>query len=196
MEKRPYTMRARAESAQATYQRILAAAERLFLERWYDEVTLDQVADLASVSKQTVLRRFGSKEALFAAVADDLATRNEDHRAKVKPGDLERAAAALATNHERTGLTATRLEAMEERFPALRPLLEDGRARRREWIERVLGDLLPGRSNATYKRRLAQLMDITSAQTWKQLRHDSHLSRKETERAIHELLQAVDALPS
>ena len=194
MNKRPYTMRARAESAQATYRRILDAAEQLFLENWYDQVTLDHVAEEADVSKQTVLRRFGSKEALFAAVADELSHRNESNRSKVPPGDLDRAAAVLTADHERTGLTATRLEAMEERFPALGDLLEQGRSRRRDWIERTFGNLLPPRSSKDYKRRLAILMDITSAQTWKLLRHDLKLNRKETERAVHELLLGIDRL--
>ena len=89
MNKRPYTMRARAESAQATYRRILDAAEQLFLEQWYDQVTLDHVAEEADVSKQTVLRRFGSKESLFAAVADELSHHNESNRSKVPPGSAK-----------------------------------------------------------------------------------------------------------
>jgi AcrR family transcriptional regulator len=194
MIKRPYTMRARAESARATYERILKAAEALFLERWYDEVTLEQVAERADVSKQTVLRRFGSKEGLFAAVADELSHRNEASRAKVPPGDLERLAATLCAEYERTGLTAIRLSAMEERFPSLHDLLETGRARRREWLERTVPSLIPPRSSKDHKRRLAILMDITSPQTWKVLRHDQRLSRKDTERAIHELLLAVACL--
>jgi len=193
MVKRAYTMRARAESAQATHRRILDAARALFLERWYDQVTLEHVAEEAGVSKQTVLRRFGSKEGLFAAVVDELGSENDAMRSKVAPNDLERAAVAVTAIHERTGLTATRMEAMEARFPSLAGILEQGRARRRAWIEHTLGDLLPSRSSRDYKRRMAVVMGITSAQTWKMLRHDFGLSRKDTERAIHELLQGVRA---
>ena len=192
--KRPYTMRARAESAQATHRRILEAAQALFLDRWYDQVTLEHVAEEAGVSKQTVLRRFGSKEGLFAAVVDELSVEADSMRAKVAAGDVERFAAAVTTTHERTGLTATRLEAMEARFPALSQIVERGRVRRRDWVAAMLADLLPPRSSQDYKRRLAMLMDITSAQTWKMLRHDSKLGRKETERAIYELLRGVQAV--
>jgi AcrR family transcriptional regulator len=143
MNKRPYTMRARAASAQATHRRILESAEQLFLASWYDEVTLEQVAGLADVSKQTVLRRFGSKEGLFAAVADELANRSEANRGNVAPGDVQRAAAVLTSDHERTGLTSLRLDAMEDRFPSLSDLLQRGRARRRAWLEATLADLLP-----------------------------------------------------
>jgi AcrR family transcriptional regulator len=194
MKKRQYTMRARADSARATHQRILEAAEEQFLSRWYDEVTLEQVAEKAGVSKQTVLRRFGSKEALFAAVADDLAQQVQDHRNQVPVGDVERAAAVLTADHERTGLSSTRLEAMQERFPSLAPILEQGRARRKAWIERTLNGVLPPKSNKSYRRRLAMAMDVTSAQTWKVLRHDLRLGRKEAERAVYELLQGIGEL--
>jgi AcrR family transcriptional regulator len=194
MNKRPYTMRARAESARVTYRRILDAAEALFVERWYDEVTLEQVAEQAGVSKQTVLRRLGSKEALFAAVADELAERQTARLAKVPAGDLAKAAAALAAEYERSGLTTMRLVALEHRFPALTPVLEQGRERRRTWIEQTLAGLLPARSSKDYSRRLAVVMDVTSASTWGMLRLEARLSRKETERALHELLVALQRM--
>ena len=100
----------------------------------------------------------------------------------------------MTATHERTGLVATRMEAMEARFPSLAGILEQGRADRRGWIERTLPNLLPNRSSRDYKRRLAIVMDITSAQTWKVLRHDLKLSRKDTERAVHELLLGVQAV--
>ena len=194
MTKRAYTMRARAESAQATHRRILDAARALFLDRWYDQVTLEQVAEDAGVSKQTVLRRFGSKEGLFAAVVDELGSENDAVRGKVPTGDLEKVASAVTATHERTGLVATRMEAMEARFPSLASILEQGRVHRRGWIERTLPNLLPSRSSHDYKRRMAVIMDITGAQTWKVLRHDLKLSRKDTERAVHELLLGVQAV--
>jgi hypothetical protein len=66
---RPYRMRARAWAAEATARAITAAARALFAERAYDEVSLPAIADRAAVTVQTVLRRFGSKEELFAAAA-------------------------------------------------------------------------------------------------------------------------------
>ncbi len=194
MNKRTYTMRARAETARATHRRILEAAEQLFLERWYDEVTLEQVAELAGVSKQTVLRRFGSKEALFAAMADDLGAHIENRRNGVAPGDLGRAAAVLSADHERTALTTTRLEAMEERIPALGPILRTGRSRRRDWVERTLAALLPPKASKDHRRRLAMAMLITSPAAWKTLRHDLGLGRREAERAVEELLLALRQL--
>lgn len=48
----------------ATRAAIVAAADRLFLERGYQDVLLDDVADACDVSVRTVLRYFESKEAL------------------------------------------------------------------------------------------------------------------------------------
>jgi AcrR family transcriptional regulator len=62
-------MVARAKAAEATRGKILESARELFAELPYDRVSLDAVAARAGVTVQTVLRRFGSKEDLLAAVA-------------------------------------------------------------------------------------------------------------------------------
>ena len=64
-DRRPYRMLARANAAEATLHRVLDAAVELFTDHPYEEVSLDLVAAQAGVSKRTILRRFGSKEALF-----------------------------------------------------------------------------------------------------------------------------------
>src|SRR3954451_11928723 len=87
-------MRARAEAAAATGERILVAASELFHQRPYDEVTLEDVARLAGVSSQTIIRRYGSKEGLFTAGAFEWgAQRVRDERSEapivVSPGALQ-----------------------------------------------------------------------------------------------------------
>ncbi|MBX3529875.1 MAG: TetR/AcrR family transcriptional regulator [Rhizobiaceae bacterium] len=51
---------------------ILEAAADLFLKQGFSGTSMDEIADLADVSKQTVYAHFASKEALFAAMADGL----------------------------------------------------------------------------------------------------------------------------
>jgi len=48
-------------------QQIMEAASCLFVEQSFDTVSMDQVARMAGVSKQTVYSHFGSKEELFQA---------------------------------------------------------------------------------------------------------------------------------
>src|SRR3954447_11269272 len=67
---RAYTMRARAESAAATRERILEAATAAMRTRVRPDVRLGDIAAPAGVSVQTVLRTFGSRAALLDAVAE------------------------------------------------------------------------------------------------------------------------------
>lgn len=70
--KRPYRMRARVEAAAETGRRILRAAIGLGPEILSDQATLDDVAERAGVTVQTVLRRFGSKEGLIVATGEEV----------------------------------------------------------------------------------------------------------------------------
>ena len=68
-KQRPYRMVARAKSTEATGERILDATVELFWERLADQIRLEDVAAVAGVTVQTVIRRFGTKEELFAAAS-------------------------------------------------------------------------------------------------------------------------------
>ena len=57
---------------------ILDAATSVFLEHGYVAASMDQVAALASVSKQTVYKHFTDKEALFAEILQGTASRADD----------------------------------------------------------------------------------------------------------------------
>jgi TetR/AcrR family transcriptional repressor of mexJK operon len=54
---------------------ILKGAKAVFLKRGFEGTSMDAVALRAGVSKMTVYRHFGSKEALFAGVITDLCER-------------------------------------------------------------------------------------------------------------------------
>lgn len=51
---------------------ILEAAKAAFLERGFDNVSMDSIADRASVSKRTVYNHFENKDALFEAITEQL----------------------------------------------------------------------------------------------------------------------------
>lgn len=48
-----------------TRQTISDAATRLFFERGFDNVTIDEIADAADVSRMTVFNHFPRKEDMF-----------------------------------------------------------------------------------------------------------------------------------
>lgn len=63
---------------EAKYQRLVADAEALFIQKGYRAVTMDEIAAVADISKMTVYKYFESKEALFLHTLNRLAERNRE----------------------------------------------------------------------------------------------------------------------
>jgi AcrR family transcriptional regulator len=66
--KRAYSTGLRQQQAQITKNRILDAASRLFVERGYSSVTVEDIAHEAGVAYQTVYAVFGTKLAVAQAI--------------------------------------------------------------------------------------------------------------------------------
>src|SRR5688500_17729926 len=115
-------MSARAAAVQATRERILDAADEAFMERWYADVTLRDVAAEAGVALQTVVNQFGTKEALFGEVSDRFDESIHAARWTVAPGDVAAIVTTLVDDYERTGEVVLRLLALEDRVPVVRPM--------------------------------------------------------------------------
>ena len=188
---RGYRMVARAQAAAATAERILDAATELFWEQPGDQISLDEVARRAGVSVQTVIRRFGGKDGLFAAAWEREAQRVRRQRDQAPPGDVARAVRVLAEHYEMFGDRVLKLLAEEDRVPRLREITDHGRAFHRDWCARVFAPALAGRPAAARARRLAQLVAVCDVYTWKLLRRDAGLSRRQTELALTELLNPL-----
>ncbi|MHB8574026.1 MAG: TetR/AcrR family transcriptional regulator [Dehalococcoidia bacterium] len=189
--RRPYRLRARALTAEATEQHILAAAQQLFGERLYDQVTLQAVALRAGVTVQTVIRRFGSKEQLFAAVASWKSSQIRGARDAVPAGDLSSAVRALTDCYEQWGDDVLHLLAQEQRTAAVRAVTTAGREYHHAWVERVFAPLLPASDPAERRRQLAQLTAVTDLYTWKVLRRDCGLGEAEVEAAVRDLIRKL-----
>lgn len=184
-------MRARAEQVAATRERILESALGLFGTRLYDDISLDEIAAVAETTVQTVIRHFGSKESLFAAMADWSSERMVARREEALPGDTAGAVHALVDHYERWGDVVFLILSQEDRVPAIRPHTNEGRAYHRAWVERLIGGALTGLLGNARERRLAQLIAVTDLYTWKLLRRDLGLSRRQAETAIRELVEAL-----
>src|SRR5918999_623623 len=103
--KRTYRMRARAEAAAETGRRILEATIDLHRERYFDQVSLEDIAERAGVTVRTVIRRFGSKERLIEAAAE-VGTRQVTHQRYQAPiGDIAGAVNNLLDHYEEWGDT-------------------------------------------------------------------------------------------
>jgi AcrR family transcriptional regulator len=181
-------MTARAESAAATGERILDAATEVFWESPSDRVSLDEVAARAGVSVQTVIRRFGGRDGLFAAAASRQSATIQDQRDQAPAGDVVGAVRVLIEHYEVFGHRVMKMLAEQDALPALRQIVDGGRATHRAWCRRVFAPTLAALSGGERRRRLAQLVAVCDVYMWKLLRVDAGLSRRQTELAIVELL--------
>lgn len=186
--KRTYAMGARAEAAAATGERILDAAEELFWTTPVDSIALDAIARNAGVTVQTVIRRFGGKEGVITAAAARGRDRVTEQRSAAPVGDVAGAVSVLVDHYEAYGHKALRLLAEENASPTIGRITEEGRTLHREWCARVFSPTLAGLGGGARTRRLAQLVAICDVYTWKLLRLDAALSRKQTELALTEML--------
>ncbi len=178
---KPYNMELRAAAVEATRERIVVAAAEVFLDRWYDDVTLADIARRAGVSGQTVINHYGGKEQLATAAYDYLGQQITLRRYTPEPGDVEGAVEALVEDYEVTGDAVIRMLALEEKVATLGPLLAHGRNSHREWVETMFQtpELVP------------ELIVATDVYSWKLLRRDQGLSREQTAAAIRHMVQAI-----
>jgi len=129
---------------------LLRAASTVVAERGYSALTLDAVAAAARVSKGGLLYHFPSKEALVAALLEELLTgfdtdQTAAHTADpIPPGAWTRAymkASAAPPQDESAQLASVALLAAAGYDPSLLAPLQK---RYRNWVERLDDDGLPG----------------------------------------------------
>jgi AcrR family transcriptional regulator len=192
---RPYRMGARADSVESTGERILDAVVEAFWERPTDQISLDDVARAAGVTVQTVIRRFGGKDGLLAAAVQRETPRVGDQRDPTAVRDVVGAVAQLVEHYEHMGDRVIKMLAEETRVAGLQTIVDRGRAMHRQWCEQVFAAALAGRTGTDRSRRLAQLVAVCDVYTWKLLRRDAGLSRRQTELALIELINPLTEAP-
>lgn len=186
-------MGARAEAAAATHGRILQAAIRQLGDRFYDEVSLDDVAREADVTVQTVLRRFGSKEGLAETATAAGVERVRAERFSSPPGDLDAAVRGLVAHYEEWGERSLRFLAQEDRVAAMRRVTDAGRALHHEWVDHVFSPWLSRQRGAARARLRARLVAVTDVYVWKILRRDLGMDARAARATLRELVAAVVA---
>jgi AcrR family transcriptional regulator len=184
---RPYTLRARAASAEATRRRILESVVSLLKTRFRSEIRLEDVAAGAQVSVQTIMNVFGARSALLETALASLLQELRAQRLSPDPGDIGGAISALIEHYERFGDLVIRNLAEN----ADRELIEAGRIGHREWVQRQFEPHLAALDAKARRKRADQLVCACDVYMWKLLRRDIGRSREEAESTILATVNAI-----
>ena len=188
--RRAYRQTARAAAAEATAQRIVRAFRERLESLWFDEIRLEDIAQDAGVTVQTVIRRFGGKEGLLDVtvdlmVAEIMAVRGE------AAGDVAGAIRAVIEDYEVSGDLILRLLAQEARYPALRRITDIGRREHRAWVADTFAPWLGGHDSEATRQRLDALVVATDLYVWKLVRRDMGRPPAELHAHMERLIAAV-----
>jgi AcrR family transcriptional regulator len=191
MPPRAYRQSARAEAVQDTEQHIVDALSALLAERWFDEITLDDIAAAAGTTRQTVIRRFGSKTGVLSAMAAQMDASIQTQRWSAPAQSVTDIVKLLIDDYERTGDVIVRTLGQETRTPEFAAVLERGRKGHRKWIEDMFEAWLDKLDGQSRKDRLAQLLVQTDVWIWHLLRRAQGHSAARTHRLM---TQAIERL--
>jgi AcrR family transcriptional regulator len=173
MKTRKYDMGTRLQAKCATRDAIIDATVVAFLDERSFAITLPSIAQRAGVTVKTVLRHFGSREAVIDAAWSQAFDEVIAERTP-PPGDLEGALKVLIAHYERIGDIGLAMLA-DENDPRAARMNNAGRRLHREWVEEVFADRLPKHSDE--RSRLVDVLVVaTDVYAWKLLRLDRGLS--------------------
>ena len=180
-------MTVRAKDAELTAERIVDAMLARLTSTPYEHVRIEDVAADAGVTGQTVIRRFGSKPALMNATVERELARIVAAREAAADASAVDTIRNLVLHYERYGALILKTYSEAPLVPGLPEITARGRAFHVDWCRRAftLDSSLPATESA---RRLAQIVAICDATTWRNLRFDGGLDPAQTEIALRELL--------
>jgi AcrR family transcriptional regulator len=179
IDRRPYKKVAREQSQQRTREALLEAAiDEFYADRW-GKASLEALAARAGVTKQTLLRHFGSKEGLLIQALVRGAAQVLDERWSAPVGDIDGAIENLLDHYELWGRRARQIGAWQDAPSVLAKLSRAGRQLHYQWVDFAFAPELEGLDGATHARHRAELIVICDVQTWWILAHDLELPRAE-----------------
>jgi AcrR family transcriptional regulator len=188
--KRSYDNSKRAVAAAVTRRRILQARLDLAWEQIAIETTLEDVATRADVSVKTVLRHFGSRDGLDAALEQFALEEIGEERA-AQPGDVAGAVHAIFNHYEHRGDGVLKMLGQELFDDTFREGMNLGRRMHREQIAEVFAPQLAIRPTGVREALIDLLVVATDVYTWKLLRRDRGLDQPTTEARVRRLIAGI-----
>jgi AcrR family transcriptional regulator len=176
--KRPYKQVARAEARQRTREALLGAAIEELTQGHWEKASLQELARRAQVTKQTLLRHFGSKDGLLVQAMAESAVEMYKQRWSTHPGDVLDAVDSVLDHYEAWGERGLRVvEWLEGGNPAIAGLARMARKIHYDWVEYAFGPQLAHRHGEDRLRCRAALIALCDVHTWWLLSHDLGLER-------------------
>jgi AcrR family transcriptional regulator len=175
---RTYTKVARSEAEEQTRAALIAAADEAFLSGPWERASLDSIARGAGVTKQTLLRHFGSKDGLLEQTLRLAVAEVEQQRFSAPTDDIPGAVDNLLDHYEERGGRAMRSSNLDIDGP-LAELAQISRRLHYDWIDHAFGRWLAPVSSAERAQVRGALIAICDVQSWWILAHDLGLSRVE-----------------
>lgn len=190
ISQRSYKQVARAEAQQRTREALLdAAADEFFAGGTL--APLEVLASKVKVTKQTLLRHFGSKEGLFQQALQRSASEVLDQRWSTPVGDVEGAVENLLEHYEEWGERGMRLEAWQISPTPFARLARMGRRIHSEWVDYAFEPWLSAREEHARERLRGQLIAICDVQVWWVLTHYLELERAEVKASLVEIVEKL-----
>jgi AcrR family transcriptional regulator len=181
---------ARAEAQERTKEALLeAAAEEFFAGGAL--ATLEGLASKVKVTKQTLLRHFGSKEGLLQQALTRSAADVVEQRWSAPVGDVEGAVENLLEHYDEWGERGMRLEAWQISPTPFARLARMGRRIHSEWVEYAFAPWLDARDGRARARLTAQLVAICDVQVWWVLTHYLKMERDEVRATLVEMVEKI-----
>ena len=169
---------ARAHAEEHTRTELLDAADQAFMSGPWEHASLEAIAGAAGVTKQTLLRHFGSKDGLLEQVRRRAIAEVERQRLSAPTNDIAGAVDNLLDHYEIRGGRAMRSSNMDLDGP----LADLGRRARQfhyDWVEHAFGAWLDTAAPAERERLRAALIAVCDVQTWWILSHELGMERSE-----------------
>ncbi len=190
-DRRPYKKVARAKAQERTQDALIDAATDEFFEGNWLQVSLETLSAKAGVTKQTLLRHFGSKDGLLMQALMRGATQVHDQRWSTPTGDVAGAVENLLDHYQAWGERSIRIGEWQ-RGPAMLGMLSRGaRQVHYEWVEHAFAPWLQDVREPARARRRAALIALCDVQTWWIMSHDLGLERAEVHATLTDAIERL-----
>ena len=188
---RPYTQVARAQAQEETREALLDAAEATFFSGTWIQASLEAVAAGAGVTKQTLLRHFGSKEGLLEQAMLRGYDRVRDQRWSAPSGDVEAAVDNLLDHYGSHGERALMMDGLDAPGRFVADLGRRARQMHYDWVDHAFGPWLKHARGRRRVHRRAALIALCDVHTWWLLSHDLELDRREVRATLIHSIRSI-----